>query len=219
MVVANLRNQNAKENCCLTVVSSCDYTFSLVGIKLLNNGFDFNWSWLGERDFLNATNDQSIGPQRINILTQATWFVGPNWLLQILGRTHTLNSLPSARTTITIVMDGVGLRDDVFKDRVRTVSEFLDPTDQRARSYRADIMLMLQQKRRRLVLNIDDIREHSRELADGWVTLKFVQKKACLIEQDCLINHSISLQLLIEHWKILLSPSRIDRRKSRRRIP
>ena len=64
-------------------------------------------------------------------------------------------------------MDGTRLRDDVFKDRVRTVSEFLDPTDQRARSYRTDIMLMLQQKRRRLVLNLDDIREHNRELADG----------------------------------------------------
>lgn len=64
-------------------------------------------------------------------------------------------------------MDRVNLVDDVFKDRVRAISDFLDPTDQRARSYRTDIMLMLQQKRRRLVLNIDDIREHSREMADG----------------------------------------------------
>ena len=65
------------------------------------------------------------------------------------------------------------LRDEVLRDRIRACEEFLDPTDQRARSYRADILLMLQQQRRRLVLSIDDIREHSRELANGLLNQPF----------------------------------------------
>ncbi|EXJ81819.1 minichromosome maintenance protein 3 [Capronia coronata CBS 617.96] len=59
------------------------------------------------------------------------------------------------------------LRDEAIRDRIRLATEFLDPTDTAARSYRADIVLMLNRGLRRLVVSIDDIRAHSRELADG----------------------------------------------------
>ncbi|KAG9781953.1 DNA replication licensing factor mcm3 [Exophiala dermatitidis] len=59
------------------------------------------------------------------------------------------------------------LRDEAIRDRIRLATEFLDPTDAAARSYRADIVLMLNRGLRRLVVSIDDIRTHSRELADG----------------------------------------------------
>ncbi|OCT54291.1 DNA replication licensing factor mcm3 [Cladophialophora carrionii] len=59
------------------------------------------------------------------------------------------------------------LRDEAVRDRIRHATEFLDPTDDEARSYRADIVLMLNRGLRRLVVSIDDIRAHSRELADG----------------------------------------------------
>ncbi|KIW25967.1 uncharacterized protein PV07_09100 [Cladophialophora immunda] len=59
------------------------------------------------------------------------------------------------------------LRDEAVRDRIRLATEFLDPTDDEARSYRADIVLMLNRGLRRLVVSIDDIRAHSRELADG----------------------------------------------------
>ena len=64
-------------------------------------------------------------------------------------------------------MDGIQLRDEAVRDRVRAATEFLDPTDPRARSYRADIVLMLNRGLRRLIVSIDDIRAHNRELADG----------------------------------------------------
>jgi DNA replication licensing factor MCM3 len=64
-------------------------------------------------------------------------------------------------------MDGIQLRDEAVRDRIRAATEFLDPTDPRARSYRADIVLMLNRGLRRLVVSIDEIRAHNRELADG----------------------------------------------------
>ncbi|KAK5950344.1 MCM DNA helicase complex subunit [Knufia fluminis] len=66
-----------------------------------------------------------------------------------------------------MALDGIQLRSDDVKERVRLATEFLDPADARARSYRADIVLMLNRGLRRLVVSIDDIRSHSRELADG----------------------------------------------------
>ncbi|KIW77289.1 hypothetical protein Z517_09735 [Fonsecaea pedrosoi CBS 271.37] len=59
------------------------------------------------------------------------------------------------------------LRDEAVRNRIRLATEFLDPTDDEARSYRADIVLMLNRGLRRLVVSIDDIRSRSRELADG----------------------------------------------------
>lgn len=64
-------------------------------------------------------------------------------------------------------LDTIQLRSDDVKERIRLATEFLDPQDQRARGYRGDIVLMLNRGLRRLVVSIDDIRSHSRELADG----------------------------------------------------
>ncbi|KAL2157498.1 hypothetical protein VTH06DRAFT_6049 [Thermothelomyces fergusii] len=58
-------------------------------------------------------------------------------------------------------------RDEATRDRVRQALEFLDPHDQHARSYRPDIILMLQKNQRRLVVNIDHVRDHSAEMAEG----------------------------------------------------
>ena len=64
-------------------------------------------------------------------------------------------------------MNGGQLQDEARKDRIRAAEEFLDPTDQRAKSYRADILLMLNRGLRRLIVSLDEVRSHSRELADG----------------------------------------------------
>ncbi|KAK6385574.1 MCM DNA helicase complex subunit [Exophiala oligosperma] len=66
-----------------------------------------------------------------------------------------------------MALDTFQLRDKAVQDRIRNATEFLDPTDDEARSYRGDIVLMLNRGLRRLVVSIDDIRAHSRELADG----------------------------------------------------
>jgi len=49
-------------------------------------------------------------------------------------------------------MDGLQLRDEAVRDRIRAAEEFLDPNDPRARSYRADILLMLNRGLRRLTV-------------------------------------------------------------------
>ncbi|KAF3065368.1 DNA replication licensing factor mcm3 [Daldinia childiae] len=64
-------------------------------------------------------------------------------------------------------MDSFMLRDEAAKERIRLAEEFLDPHDQHARSYRSDIILMLQKNQRRLVVNLDHVRDHNAELADG----------------------------------------------------
>ena len=50
--------------------------------------------------------------------------------------------------------------------------------DPRARSYRADILLMLNRGLRRLQVSIDEIRSHSRELADGLLNQPFDYSQA-----------------------------------------
>ncbi|KAH0560074.1 hypothetical protein GP486_003409 [Trichoglossum hirsutum] len=67
----------------------------------------------------------------------------------------------------------VQLRDEAVRDRIRAAGEFLDPDDNRARSYRADIILMLNRGLRRLIVSLDEIRAHSRELADGLLQQPF----------------------------------------------
>ncbi|EAW08334.1 MCM DNA helicase complex subunit MCM3 [Aspergillus clavatus NRRL 1] len=74
-------------------------------------------------------------------------------------------------------MDGP-LRDEAAQDRVRAAVEFLDPGDARARSYRADVVLMLNRGLRRLIVSIDEIRAHNRELADGLLTSPFDYSQA-----------------------------------------
>ncbi|KAJ6080235.1 hypothetical protein N7467_009988 [Penicillium canescens] len=75
-------------------------------------------------------------------------------------------------------MDGLQLRDEAAQDRVRAAVEFLDPSDARARSYRADIVVMLNRGMRRLTVSIDEIRAHNRELADGLLSSPFDYSQA-----------------------------------------
>ena len=70
-------------------------------------------------------------------------------------------------------MDGLQLRDEAVRDRIRAAEEFLDPNDPRARSYRAEIILMLNRGLRRLTVSIDEIRTHNRELSDGLLNNPF----------------------------------------------
>ncbi|KAM3084865.1 MCM DNA helicase complex subunit [Clarireedia jacksonii] len=70
-------------------------------------------------------------------------------------------------------MDGEQLRDEAVADRVRAAQEFLDPVSQDARSYRSDIILMLQKHQRRLVVSIDEVRAHNSELAEGLLQQPF----------------------------------------------
>ncbi|KAK7927679.1 DNA replication licensing factor mcm3 [Apiospora marii] len=64
-------------------------------------------------------------------------------------------------------MDALMLRDEATKERIRLAEEFLDPNDQHARSYRSDIITMLQKNLRRLVVDIDLVRDHNPEMAEG----------------------------------------------------
>jgi DNA replication licensing factor MCM3 len=66
-----------------------------------------------------------------------------------------------------MALNGIELRDEAVRDRIRLATEFLDPTDPRVRGYRGDIVTMLNRGQRRLNVSLDDIRQHSRELADG----------------------------------------------------
>ncbi|SLM39089.1 dna replication licensing factor mcm3 [Lasallia pustulata] len=71
-------------------------------------------------------------------------------------------------------MDGLQLKDEAVRDRVRLAEEFLDPSDDvRARSYRADIILMLNRGLRRLIVSLDEIRTHNRTLAEGLLQTPF----------------------------------------------
>ncbi|PNS15659.1 hypothetical protein CAC42_4111 [Sphaceloma murrayae] len=70
-------------------------------------------------------------------------------------------------------MDGLQLRDEATRDRIRAAEEFLDPNDARARSYRAEIILMLNRGLRRLTVSIDEIRTHNKEMADGLLNQPF----------------------------------------------
>ncbi|KAM3549924.1 hypothetical protein ARSEF4850_008603 [Beauveria asiatica] len=62
-------------------------------------------------------------------------------------------------------MDQFMLQDEGVIDRIRQAEEFLDPSDPHARSYRSDIILMLQKNQRRLTVNLDHVRDHNENLA------------------------------------------------------
>ncbi|KAM3505522.1 hypothetical protein MY11210_007938 [Beauveria gryllotalpidicola] len=64
-------------------------------------------------------------------------------------------------------MDQFMLQDEGVIDRIRQAEEFLDPSDSHARSYRSDIILMLQKNQRRLTVNLDHVRDHNEKLAKG----------------------------------------------------
>ena len=67
----------------------------------------------------------------------------------------------------------VGIR---ITPRLCRANRYID--DPRARSYRADILLMLNRGLRRLTVSIDEIRSHSRELADGLLNTPFDYSQA-----------------------------------------
>ncbi|KAF1992489.1 DNA replication licensing factor mcm3 [Aulographum hederae CBS 113979] len=75
-------------------------------------------------------------------------------------------------------MDGIQLRDEAVRDRIRAAEEFLDPDDVQARSYRAEIILMLNRGLRRLTVSLDEIRAHNREMADGLLSSPFDYSQA-----------------------------------------
>ncbi|KAL2755193.1 hypothetical protein ACRALDRAFT_1035321 [Sodiomyces alcalophilus JCM 7366] len=64
-------------------------------------------------------------------------------------------------------MDSFMLQDAAAADRVRQAEDFLDPRSPHARSYRPDIILMVQKNQRRLNVHIDHLRDHNPQLADG----------------------------------------------------
>ncbi|SPO02624.1 probable subunit of pre-replication complex [Cephalotrichum gorgonifer] len=64
-------------------------------------------------------------------------------------------------------MDSFMLEDEATKDRIRQAEDFLDPQDSPHRSYRSDIILMLQKNQRRLTVNLDHVRDHNPDLAQG----------------------------------------------------
>ncbi|ORY11028.1 DNA replication licensing factor MCM3 [Clohesyomyces aquaticus] len=65
------------------------------------------------------------------------------------------------------------IRDAEVRRRIRLAEEFLDPQDVSARSYRPDILVMLNRGLRRLTVSLDEIRSHNRELADGILNQPF----------------------------------------------
>ncbi|KAI9671661.1 MAG: MCM DNA helicase complex subunit [Alyxoria varia] len=70
-------------------------------------------------------------------------------------------------------MDGPQLRDELTRDRIAAAQGFLNPFDAQARSYVTDIITMLNRGERRLTVDIDEIRAHNRELADGLLNSPF----------------------------------------------
>ncbi|KAF5011120.1 hypothetical protein FDECE_2748 [Fusarium decemcellulare] len=70
-------------------------------------------------------------------------------------------------------MDSFMLQDEGVRDRIRQAEEFLDPNDPQVRSYRSDIILMLQKNQRRLTVNLDHVRNHNADLAQGLLQQPF----------------------------------------------
>ncbi|EEB06710.2 MCM complex subunit Mcm3 [Schizosaccharomyces japonicus yFS275] len=61
------------------------------------------------------------------------------------------------------------LADELYKDRVRIFQEYLEhePSDNNVVVYREAIMRMLNTGKRRLIVNLDELRDYNKELADG----------------------------------------------------
>jgi MCM N-terminal domain len=113
-------------------------------------------------------------PRRVSLPAAANSRGTPPRLESTLCTSITFNSPYKVVVHLpNVTMDTITLRDEEVKQRIRLAEEFLDPSDQAARSYRAEIILMLNQKRRRLQVSLDEIREHNRELADGLLSQPF----------------------------------------------
>ncbi|KAI9841545.1 MAG: MCM DNA helicase complex subunit [Sclerophora amabilis] len=115
---------------------------------------------------LNAKDPRSHDASRNPIITSVTSITS--------GDADYCSTLPTTQhNSRENAMDDIQLRDEAVRDRIRAAEEFLDPNDSRARSYRADIILMLNRGLRRLLVSIDEIRAHNRELADGLLQQPF----------------------------------------------
>ncbi|KAH8100493.1 ATP dependent DNA helicase [Cristinia sonorae] len=64
------------------------------------------------------------------------------------------------------LLDEPVAQDDLMRDRTRVFEEFLD-SDSDLYNYKDDIARMLRLEQRRLVVNIDDLRDYRRDFADG----------------------------------------------------
>ena len=64
------------------------------------------------------------------------------------------------------LLDDPIAHDDLMQDRSRVFEEFLD-AETELYNYRDDIARMLRLDERRLIINIDDLRDYRREFADG----------------------------------------------------
>lgn len=59
------------------------------------------------------------------------------------------------------------LQDDLLKDRIRQFTEFLDDETQAGYNYRHATKTMLDNNQNRLIVNLDDLRDYDRTMADG----------------------------------------------------
>ncbi|KAK4051199.1 MCM DNA helicase complex subunit [Microbotryomycetes sp. JL201] len=91
------------------------------------------------------------------------------------------------------------LQDDQLKDRTRKFTEFLDldRNDPMARrmsmDYRQAITKMVQQDKRRLIVNLDDLREYDREYCDGLLSDPAAWHPAAdQALKDCAVNSGAS---------------------------
>ncbi|KAF2837287.1 MCM-domain-containing protein [Patellaria atrata CBS 101060] len=75
-------------------------------------------------------------------------------------------------------MDDTQLRDVKIQERVSNVENFLVPSDQSKKTYKSDIILMLNRGLRRLTVSIDEIRAHDKEFADGLLNTPFDYSQA-----------------------------------------
>ncbi|KAG8413736.1 MCM DNA helicase complex subunit [Metarhizium acridum] len=85
-------------------------------------------------------------------------------------------------------MDSFMLDDEGVRDRIRQAEDFLDPSDPHARSYRSDIILMLQKNQRRLTVNLDHVRDHNNKLAQSILDQPF----------DYLLAFNYALKKIVE---------------------
>ncbi|KZZ96164.1 DNA replication licensing factor mcm3 [Moelleriella libera RCEF 2490] len=80
-------------------------------------------------------------------------------------------------------MDSFMLEDEAVQDRIRQAADLLDPNDPHARGYRSDIILMLQKNQRRLIVNLDHVRNRNPDLAKGLLNRPF--------EYSLAFNHAL----------------------------
>ena len=78
------------------------------------------------------------------------------------------STLPDHRFPLRIMslLDDPIAQDDLMQDRARVFEEFLD-AETNLYNYRDDIARMLRNDERRLIVNIDDLRDYKRDFADG----------------------------------------------------